>query len=68
MKPSLASRLQDEDMTFFELGFFFGKIAARAPEHRRVLAEAAAVHERAVGLVTGGLDFILVKLERLRQR
>ena len=55
-------------MTFFELGFFFGKIAARAPEHRRVLAEAAAVHERAVGLVTGGLDFILVKLERPHQR
>ena len=49
-------------MAFFQSLIFFGEIFARAPEHRRIFTEAAAVHKRAVGFVAGGGDFVLVEL------
>ena len=62
MKPCLQAGFKMNTWPSLNRLVFFGEIVARAPEHGRVFAETAAVHERAVGLVAGGVHFVLVKL------
>src|ERR1051325_7346091 len=59
---------EDEDVAGLELLPRFGEVADAAPHHRRVFAQAAAVHQRLAGLIPSRADLFLIEGDDLAER